>query len=206
MTMRRWTPSTWVLASICCVAVLVAADQVHRTIRPPKVGAQSSRPHPRSRPGFVPKPGVQAVNFQLPDDKKQIHRLADYKGQPLVLTFFCGCSACRAMAKEMGTAYKASNKFPPTLAVFTSHASREGAPNFVSTTGTQSFTYVFDGDDSIVGEYHGTPCPTVLVLDKDQKIIYRSKKYMGGTNIPNVVDLARLLDLKYTPPKDAPRR
>jgi len=186
------------------VAVLVAADQVHRTIRPAKVGAESPKPRPGGKRGFVPKLGVQAVNFQLPDTQKKIHRLSDYKGQPLVLTFYCGCASCRAMAKEMGAAYKASNKFPATLSVFTSHMSREGVPTFVSTTGTQSATYVFDANDAVVGEYHGTPCPTVLVLDKNQKIVYRSKKYMGGTNAPNMVDLARILDLKYPPPKDTP--
>lgn len=203
MTIRRWTPSTWVLASLGCVILLVGADQIQRAIHPPKPPTPAKRTPPKN--GFQPRPGVQAVNFQLPDAQKKVHRLSDFKGQQLVLTFFCGCAACRDMAKQMGTAYKASHKTPTTLAVFTSHMQPEGIPNFVRTTGTESVTYVEDPDDRIVKEYIGTPCPTVLVLNKDQKIIYRSKKYRPPTNVPTMKDLAHVLDLDYTPPKDAPQ-
>src|SRR5437870_4984121 len=117
MTIRRWTPSTWVLASLGCIILLVGADQVQRAVWPRKVAPPVRKPRPKT--GFQPKPGVQAVNFQLPDAQKKIHRLSDYKGREMVLTFFCGCSACRDMAKQMAAAYKASHKSPLTVTVFT---------------------------------------------------------------------------------------
>ena len=111
------------------------------------------------------------------------------------------------MAKQMAAAYKASQKSPLTVTVFTSHFSPDTEKNFATTTGAgDQFTYLYDGPaDTVVNEYRGTPCPTVLVLDKNQKIIYRSKRYGPPTNAPNMVSLARLLGLKYTPPKNAPR-
>src|SRR5690348_7067547 len=113
MTIRRWTPSSWVLASLGFVILLVTADQVRQAVSPPP-------PKPKLD-GFVPRVGTRAVNFQLPDSRKKLHRLSDYRGQEIVLTFFCGCSNCQDLARQLSAAYRASGKSPTTVSVFTSH-------------------------------------------------------------------------------------
>jgi peroxiredoxin len=188
-----------VLASLGCISLLIAADQVHRAVAPKKAPA---RPTSRPKTGFVPRVGAMALNFQLPDARKKLHKLSDYKGQETVLTFFCGCSNCQDLAKQMVAAFSASHKSPPTVAVFASHWDPAATPKFVKETGASQFTYLYSQPDpSVMEKYHGTPCPAVYVLDKNQKIIFRSKRYAMADNVPNMTALARVLDLKYTPPR-----
>src|SRR5262249_54444521 len=83
----------------------------------------------------------------------------------------------------------------------------EGTPNFIKATGADQFTYLYSNTDpSIVNKYHGTPCPTIYVIDEKQKIVFRSRKFLGGVNTPNVLSLTRLLGLKYSPPKGIPQQ
>jgi hypothetical protein len=200
MRIQRWNPSTWMLVSLGLIIVLVGADQVRRSV----VGAGPERSPAAARPpgkrNWMPVVGGQALDFGLPDIKGKVHRLSEFKGRPVILTFFCGCPTCKDMATQLARARRETPHPPPVLSVFTSHWSPGGTPAFANQSGGTDFTYVHSGPDStVVDSYQGTPCPKVYVLDKVLKIRYISPADVVGTNNETMLDVSHMLGLRYRP-------
>jgi peroxiredoxin len=203
--MPRWSATTWTLVCLGCVVLLIVGDVTRRAVFPERVrGEKAAAGAPRDPADkWEPAVGVEAKDFTLPDYHKETRHLSDFKGKgEVVLTFFCGCIACRDLAKQLADTYKKNPQHvPTTVAVFTPNYDPAGTEGWINTTGAK-FEYLYAVDHSIVQRYHGTPCPKVYVLDPDLNIRYISPPKPKGdlSNTPVLMDLAHLLHLKYQPP------
>src|SRR5262245_44975960 len=94
MHMPRWSATTWTLVGLGAVVLLLAADYTRQAIHPIKEKPPAATPPSNAKippqVNHVPKVGEIAPDFTLPDTKGQRRRLSDFKGQEVVLTFFCG--------------------------------------------------------------------------------------------------------------------
>src|SRR5262245_55351019 len=120
--MRRWNSTTWVLAGLAAVALLIGGDLTRRALFPARErGAQAGDAVKSPTDTWEPRVGEAAQDFALPDNARQVHHLTEFKGKgDVVLTFFCGCSACHDMAKQLAEMYqKKPERAPTTVSVFT---------------------------------------------------------------------------------------
>src|SRR5207302_961018 len=134
--------TTWALAGLCVILGLISVDLIHGAIRPPKP-VNEVIPSPEEK---TPRVGTVAPDFELPDGMGKPRRLRDFKGKQTVLVFFCGCAACRTMARALTTNYARSHKSPQTVAVMSAHWDPSATPAFERDTGAH-FTYLHSNDE-----------------------------------------------------------
>lgn len=202
----RWSASTWVLACLGLVIVLITGDVLRQKFAPPPPKPAAPRPKPQP-PAF--KVGDEVKDFELPDSSGKPHGLSEWKGQKFVLTFFCGCDVCGTFSKELTRAYRENKRDVPTFSVFTSGFDPVGEAGWVLRTDAKQFTYVYAiQNPQIVEEYQGHPCPKAYVVDENLKILYVSPKAstsMGPMGPALMVrDICKVLGLKHKMPHLGP--
>src|SRR5687768_12788345 len=136
MRTRGWSTTGWMLAALACLLILVGGEYAWRTMICPSAPSVKTVQYE-----WKPQPGEPVKDFGLPDAKKKVHRLSDYKGQDFLLTFFCGCGECRTFTKDLVKAYKETGRDVPTVAVFTPGFVSAGERNWIDSTGGK-FTYL----------------------------------------------------------------
>jgi peroxiredoxin len=101
-------------------------------------------------------------------------RLADLKGKPVILNFFCGCNFCSLVGKEW-----LNNKDrvgdTPILAIEVNHWSY--APVAVREFRTKTgwpWPMLADFQSATANQYHAFTCPRVFVVDARGVIRYAS--------------------------------
>ncbi len=131
--------------------------------------------------GRKPAPPPLARPFALADVEGKRHALADYRGKPVALQFWCGCQWCHDMAKLWGQAQRSGalqvgGQIPPTLVVFAGSA--DELKGFATETGLDPATTVLmpDPDLAVAQPYHAVPCPRVFVLDSGGRIRYTNNR------------------------------
>ena len=137
--------------------------------------------------------------FALPslDDPTQTVRLADYRGQPVVLNFWASwCVPCR---REMPRLAAAARRLEGRVAFVGVNYkdSREDALPFVRETGV-GYPSAVDRDGSLGGRYGVYGIPTTLFIDPDGRILGR---YLGEIDGDT---LERLLNQLLEPTDSAP--
>jgi peroxiredoxin len=122
----------------------------------------------------APRVGSVAPDFRIHSTEERITQLSMERGRPVVLTFFCRCGLCIAVAKEIARTPSIGEK-AKVFAVFGDQAIREAKEEkaFRDSTG---FTAPFLTDISVeVGTlYNSTACPRVWVIDAKGIVRYRS--------------------------------
>ena len=118
-----------------------------------------------------PEPGGQAPDFALRDMDKQIVRLSDFRGTPIVLNFFASwCVPCLAEMPLIQDAHlKAEEAGYMVLGVAVQDS--RGALRSLSESMGLSFPMVLDGDNSVGIAYHVVGPPSTFFIDEDGKII-----------------------------------
>lgn len=107
--------------------------------------------------------------------------LAEFRGRPVALFFFCGCERCVACAKSWAQIQrgdvlpqdaKNSVKTPITLIVFTGNA--DAARLFAAQTGLDMHQTVLLPDEKMQAarSYRAMTCPRIFVVDSAGKIRY----------------------------------
>ena len=98
-------------------------------------------------------------------------QLSLLRGQPVVLTFFCRCGLCHAVAQEM--AHTPQLAGVRTYAIFGDDGI--GQPQyekeFRESTGFQA-PFLIDLSNEVGLQYDSTHCPRVWVIDRDGIIRY----------------------------------
>jgi len=133
-------------------------------------------------------------NFTLTDADGKKVSLADYRGRPVALYFFCNCKWCHKYAHLWGTFQRggalvpAHGPAPVTLVVFSDDAS--GAKQFAEVTGlAQTDTVLLpDMPDNlhVTDElYNAEPCPRVFVIDPSGKLVYTNNHKDDAPRLPN---------------------
>lgn len=124
-------------------------------------------------------------NFTLTDTHGTPRRLADFRGQPVAMFFFCGCPWCQASAEiwgrfqrggalpsPTGTPTAVGAAQPATVIIFSGDAA--AAMAFMAQTGLDPTQTVLlpDPDLRVTTAFQADPCPRVFVLDAQGKAVY----------------------------------
>jgi peroxiredoxin len=122
-----------------------------------------------------PRVGSIAPDFRLLTTGQGMAQLTLQRGQPVVLTFFCRCGLCHAVAKEIAAAPAIGEK-AKILAVFGDDAITMPAEEkaFREATGFKA-PFLSDISQEVGVLYDSAQCPRVWVIDAKGIIRYRSE-------------------------------
>jgi cytochrome c biogenesis protein CcmG/thiol:disulfide interchange protein DsbE len=118
-----------------------------------------------------PEPGGQAPDFALRDLDKEIVRLSDFRGKPIVLNFFASwCVPCLLEMPFIQDAHlKAEEGGYVVLGVAVQDS--RGALRSLSESMGLTFPMVLDGDNSVGTAYHVVGPPSTFFIDEDGKVV-----------------------------------
>lgn len=140
--------------------------------------------------------GRPAPVFAAPDVEGRTRTIAQWKGRPLVILFFCSCDACRPVAQLWGEAQATGALRPAsgsdgdtaadprkmaleTLVFFAGDV--EATRNFAGSVGLDSRQTVLFADYAFrtARRYNAIPCPRIFVVDR-QGIVCHTNNEAGG--------------------------
>lgn len=199
------TVNPTVVASVLVVAALFTGFAC-KAGTPPKKSSQVAKA--QTAPAKA-KPKA-APNFTLPDADGKSRTLAEFRGRPVTLFFYCGCEWCHKVSTlwgqfERGGALPkgAPGKPPATLIVYAGDAA--GVKQFANETGISGSETVLLTDpqlDVTISKFDAEPCPRVFVIDPAGKIVYTNNhKDDAARQASEMVIASRALDAlrKCTP-------
>jgi peroxiredoxin len=130
--------------------------------------------------------GKPTPSFTLPDVQGKRHALAEFRGRPVVLFFYCGCDACHRCAAlwaeaqdndalppaQARSSKRPSPSQPVTVVVYSGDAA--AARRFAAETGLKARDTVLlvDPEDRVTDSYGVASCPRVFVLDARGELRY----------------------------------
>jgi peroxiredoxin len=120
----------------------------------------------------IPKVGSLAPNFRIASTGNEMVQLSLLRGQPVILTFFCRCGLCVAVAKEMARTPQLAER-ARIYAIFGDYSI--GQPQdekaFRDDTGFRA-PFLIDLASEVGLQYDSTHCPRVWVIDKSGVVRY----------------------------------
>ena len=139
-----------------------------------------------------------APAFTLPDAAGHRRSLEEFRGRPIAVLFFCGCTPCRDFARLWAQAQQNGDfrdgEHASAVVVF--GGDRAAANAFAEQTKLDLFrTLVLaDPDDSISRKFDVGQCPRVFVLDTAGKVTYSSPEAgKSASRLPPLVLFSRVL-------------
>jgi peroxiredoxin len=119
----------------------------------------------------IPRVGSVAPNFRLASTGNEMVQLSLLRGQPVILTFFCRCGLCHAVAKEMARTPELAHA--RIYAIFGDYSigQPQDEKEFRESTGFQS-PFLIDLASEVGLQYDSTHCPRVWVVDKNGIVRY----------------------------------
>ena len=118
-----------------------------------------------------PEPGGQAPDFALRDMDREIVRLSDFRGKPIVLNFFASwCVPCLVEMPLIQDAHLRAEAAGYVVLGIAVQDSR-GALRSLSESMGLTFSMVLDGDNSVGIAYHVVGPPATFFIDENGKII-----------------------------------
>ena len=133
--------------------------------------------------------------FTLPDLGGKPRALADFRGRPVALFFFCDCDSCRRCALAWGEAQR-SGALPPLPSVIVFSGDAAAAKRFREEAGLDAAqtTMLTDPTDRIADRYQAPVCPRVFVLNAAGGLRYTNNE--RGTDpqtMPAAVLVSRIV-------------
>ena len=161
----------------------------------------------------APLTGRPAPGFTLRDLQLHPHSLAELRGRPVALFFFCGCEPCHrcaslwAEAQQSGVLASESSVKPVTVAVFMGEAASARA--FAAETGLDPKQTLFltDPEEKAASAYGVTACPRFFVVDS-HGILCRTNNEPGTDpqTTPAAVIVSRAQTALHLLDKPAPQK
>jgi peroxiredoxin len=154
---------------------------------------------------IAPATGHPAPAFVLSDVNGKKRSLAEFRGRPVALFFFCGCSWCADVAREWATlqrshaldqSHSGSLKAPITLIVY--QGGVEEARSLAAAYGLDPAETVLLPDPQLtvtLQTYNADPCPRVFVVDRKGILRYSNTgKDDLARKAPAMVIVSRTID------------
>ena len=118
-----------------------------------------------------PEPGGQAPDFALRDMDREIVRLSDFRGKPIVLNFFASwCVPCLVEMPLIQDAHLRAEEAGYVVLGIAVQDSR-GALRSLSESMGLTFPMVLDGDNSVGLAYHVVGPPATFFIDENGKVV-----------------------------------
>jgi hypothetical protein len=181
---RRGNANTWLLGILIAILGVIGIDIGHRMYSPSKVDTPEQIAKKMSPPFKV---GDVAPDFSLPDDERQYKSLSQLIKGDTILTFTCGCSACKEMHTYLAELLKKMGERAPHVVTVTSMPADGEAAWIRDTKLKQAFLFQpHDGPEfarmqhelkgkgveNYIDLYKGHPCPRVYRVDGDRRITW----------------------------------
>lgn len=137
-------------------------------------------------------PAKAAPEFELVDLDGRLHRLADYRGQVVILNFWATwCPPCREEMPAMERAHEALEG--EDIAILAINVGEDEDTVFTFTADYPvTFPLLMDRDAEVIEEYQVVGLPTTFVIDPAGRIVHR----VVGTrewDDPDLLDRLRAL-------------
>ena len=118
-----------------------------------------------------PEPGGQAPDFALRDLEKEVVKLSNFRGQPVVLNFFASwCLPCMAEMPLIQEAHLQAEARGYVVLGIAVQDSRQAIRSLSKSMGL-TFPVVFDGDNSVGLAYQVIGPPATFFIDRKGQII-----------------------------------
>lgn len=171
MRFPRLSANAWVCIIVFLALVATTAEQLLRPDPPPvtPVAAEAPKEDPNFAGPF--KKGQEAPDFTLKTADGKPISLHQYRGQRLLLNFFCGCSFCRGVAMSWNTLLKEKNVHPTRQLVVASFKPDYDKQFRIESGYNGRILYDTEKRD-VAQKYDSRICPRVWVLDEQGKILY----------------------------------
>ncbi len=118
-----------------------------------------------------PEPGGQAPDFALRDLDKEIVRLSDFRGKPIVLNFFASwCVPCLAELPLIQDAHLKAEEAGYVVLGVAVQDSRRALRSLSESMGL-TFPMVLDGDNSVGIAYQVVGPPATFFIDENGKVL-----------------------------------
>jgi peroxiredoxin len=153
--------NAWVCTIITGILLLSGAEQAIRALNP-----EPEPPPPAPQP-VGPQLGDYVPRWSLPDERGKTFTSAQFLGKPLVVNFYCGCSRCEVIAKQM-TAWQKKNRVPMVgLVTFKPEYFQE----FRDKTDSE-FPLLIDEGKEVGKQWASEICPRVWVVDGQGRAVW----------------------------------
>jgi len=118
-----------------------------------------------------PEPGGQAPDFALRDLDKEIVRLSEFRGKPIVLNFFASwCVPCLAELPLIQDAHLKAEEAGYVVLGVAVQDNRRALRSLSESMGL-TFPMVLDGDNSVGIAYHVVGPPATFFIDENGKVV-----------------------------------
>ena len=121
-----------------------------------------------------------AKDFTLPSNKGENIRLADLRGQVVMINFWASwCGPCR---QEMPLLDKLSQRYAPagfTLLSINTEENKADADKFLSETPV-TFPVLYDSKQKVSEMYKVDAMPSTVIIDCDDNMSYLHRGYVAG--------------------------
>jgi peroxiredoxin len=164
MRFPRMSGNAWVCTIITLILLLSGTEQAIRAL--------SNRPvrdptPPPSAMDLGPKLGDELPNFTAPDEGGKQYTLAQFRGKPLIVNFFCGCSRCMGIGRMLAQWQKKEKAPMIGLVTFKPDFFAE----FRKETGI-TFPLLLDPEKEIGLQWNSPICPRIWVVDAKGRAVF----------------------------------
>jgi peroxiredoxin len=172
--------NAWVCTIITGILLLSGAEQAYRAMHPPPL------PPVKIAAPQGPRLGDTPPNWTLPDAHGKSFSLAQYRGKPLVVNFYCGCGKCQEMGRLM-SGWQKKNHVPMVgLVTFKPEYFKE----FRQKTGVE-FPLLLDEGKEIGKKWSSETCPRIWVLDGRGRAVFTNPQEPEMLPFPDTVQMVR---------------
>ena len=143
---------------------------------------------------YVPTgPGVNSIDFTLPDLDGKEHTLSDYRGKVVFLNFWATwCAPCKEEMPSMQVLYETfKNRGLEIIAVSIDKDGAEGVKEFVEAYGL-TFTVLHDPRGKVKEKYKTTGVPETFIVDQNGVIaekVWGTRQWEDAYSIRTILDL-----------------
>ncbi|MBN2885842.1 MAG: TlpA family protein disulfide reductase [Chromatiaceae bacterium] len=157
-------------------------------------GALAQEPEPGPAPGLRALPERPlAADFSLAGPAGEMHRLADYRGQPIILNFWATwCPPCRAEMPSMQRAHETlSGEGAGMVMAINVGEDAEAVRRFLESL-PLSFPLPLDVETEVTPRYPVRGLPTTYVIDPEGHLVYEALGEQRWDD-PAILDQVRAL-------------
>lgn len=186
----KWMPllSLALCLSWCFAFKPALADSVPQTMSFESAAKDTLNTHIRLDP--IP-PGDVAGDFSLPDGKEQMHRLKDYAGKYVIVTFWSSqCTHCLKDLASLAHAYTRLKAF--NYEVLAIHAGSPPDEQFLKLNNF-NFIVLYDWDLSM-GQWGIPAIPTAYIVSPQRQRLYRAvgpREWSDPTMIQKLISITK---------------